>query len=42
MFFFIYNIIKKHLTHYIQITPNTFQLNYKTHFQLYLKKTFLL
>lgn len=42
MFFFIYNIVERHLTHYIQMTPNTFQLNCRTHFQLCLKKTFLL
>lgn len=41
-FFFIYNIVERHLTHYIQMTPNTFQLNCRTHFQLCLKKTFLL
>lgn len=40
--FFIYNIVERHLTHYIQMTPNTFQLNCRTHFQLCLKKTFLL
>lgn len=42
VFFFIYNIVERHLTHYIQMTPNTFQLNCRTHFQLCLKKTFLL
>lgn len=42
VFFFIYNIVERHLTHYIQMTPNTFQLNCRTNFQLCLKKTFLL